>query len=250
MRIDLNCDMGESFGVYTLGQDEAVMPLITSANIACGFHAGDPQVMQRTVAMAAQHGVGVGAHVSFRDLVGFGRREMQMEPAALFADLLYQMGALQAFCRVEGANFRHVKAHGALYNMAQRELAVAEVIASAVAAFDPELILFTQPDSALAMAGRAAKLQIANEVFADRAYTQEGRLAGRHLPGSLIKDPALVADRVNQMVVHGTVPTMDGGALKIQADTLCVHGDTPGVVTLLTRIRQRMLDAGVSISPV
>lgn len=250
MAVDLNCDMGESFGAYKLGLDEQVMPLITSANVACGFHAGDPVVMRRTVELAARHGVGVGAHVSFPDLVGFGRREMQLPPAELEADVLYQIGALAAFCRVAGASLRHVKPHGALYNMAQRDRAVADAVARAVAAYDRRLILFAQPHSAAAEAGVAAGLQVAFEVFADRAYTADGKLASRSLPGSVIHDPDAVAERALAMVRDGQVTALDGTVVPVQADTICVHGDTPGAVELIARIRSRLLAEGARIATV
>ncbi|HLN60400.1 MAG TPA: 5-oxoprolinase subunit PxpA, partial [Symbiobacteriaceae bacterium] len=179
MFVDLNCDMGESFGPYTLGLDEQVMPLITSANVACGFHAGDPHVLRRTVALAARHGVAIGAHVSFPDLVGFGRREMNCTPAEVENDTLYQIGAIAAFCRAAGVPLRHVKPHGALYNMAQRDTALAGAIVRAVTAFDRSLLLFAQPGSAMEQVAREAGLTVVGEVFADRAYTPEGALASR-----------------------------------------------------------------------
>ncbi len=250
MHVDLNCDMGESFGVYRLGLDEQVMPLISSANVACGFHAGDPHVMRRTIALAARHGVAVGAHVGFPDLVGFGRREMQVAPGELENDVLYQMGALAALCRAEGASLRHVKPHGALYNMVQRDLALAEAVARAVAAFDRRLLLFAQPDSAMEQAARQAGLSVAREVFADRAYTPEGRLASRKLPGAVIHDPDQVAGRALAMVREGRVTAIDGSEVRVTAETICVHGDTPGAVELIRRIRGRLEEAGVQIRPV
>lgn len=249
MHFDLNCDMGESFGPYTLGLDEQVMPLISSANVACGFHAGDPQVLRRTVALAARHGAGVGAHVSFPDLVGFGRREMQVDPRELENDVLYQIGAIQAFCRAEGAPLRHVKPHGALYNIAQRDRATAEAIARAVAAYDRGLILFAQPRSVMAQVAQEAGVRVAGEVFADRAYTPDGALASRKLPGSVIHDPEAVAERALRMATEGRITAIDGTELTVPAETICVHGDTPGAVELIRRIRQRLEVAGVLIRP-
>lgn len=249
MLIDLNCDMGESFGPYTLGLDEQVMPLITSANVACGFHAGDPQVLRRTVALAARHGVGVGAHVSFPDLAGFGRREMQVAPHELENDVLYQIGAIQAFCRAAGVPLRHVKPHGALYNMAQRDPATAEAIARAVAAYDRGLVLFAQPGSVMARVAQEAGLPVAGEAFADRAYAPDGALASRKLPGSVIHDPDAVAERALRMVAEGRITAMDGTEITVAPATICVHGDTPGAVRLIQRIRERLARAGVALRP-
>jgi len=247
--VDLNCDMGESFGPYTLGLDEQVMPLISSANVACGFHAGDPQVLRRTVALAAQHGVGVGAHTSFPDLAGFGRREMQVAPAEAENDTLYQMGAISAFCKVAGIKLRHVKPHGALYNMAQRDAALAAAIVRAVKAFEPSLIIFAQPGSAMERVAREEGLAVAGEAFADRAYTPDGALASRKLPGSVIHDPDQVAERAVRMVVDGRIAAIDGTVIPVRADTICVHGDTPGAVSLIERIRERLAAEGVTVRP-
>lgn len=247
--VDLNCDMGESFGIYTLGLDEAVMPLITSANVACGFHAGDPQVLRRTVELAARHGVAVGAHVSYPDLVGFGRRTMAVDPAELENDLIYQMGAIQAFCKVAGVPLRHVKPHGALYNTAQQDRSTAAAVARAVAAFDPNLLIFAQSGSVMAEVAREAGLRVVQEVFADRAYTPEGRLVSRRLPGAVIHDPDQVAERALEMVTTGHVTAVDGSRVPVVAESICVHGDTPDAVTLIRRIRERLERAGVTLAP-
>jgi 5-oxoprolinase (ATP-hydrolysing) subunit A len=247
MHIDLNCDMGEGFGPYTLGLDGQVMPLISSANVACGFHAGDPQVLRRTVELAARFGVGVGAHVSYPDLAGFGRREMQVEPLELENDVLYQIGAISAFCRAAGVPLRHVKPHGALYNVAQRDRATAEAVARAITAFDAGLVLFAQPGSVMARVAREAGLTVAAEVFADRAYTADGALASRKLPGAVIHDPDTVAERALRMVAEGRIIAMDGTAITVTAETICVHGDTPGAVELIRRIRGRLEAAGAAI---
>lgn len=247
MYVDLNCDMGESFGPYTLGLDEQVMPLITSANIACGFHAGDPQVLRRSVALAARFGVGVGAHVSFPDLVGFGRREMQVSPAEAENDTLYQLGAIHAFCKAAGVRVAHVKPHGAMYNMAQKDPVLAGAIVRAMLSFDPGLVLFAQPGSAMEKTAREAGLRVACEVFADRAYNTDGMLASRKLPGSVIHDPDAVAERAVQMATVGRIRAIDGSEVALRADTICVHGDTPGAVELIGRIRARLEAEGVAV---
>ncbi|HEY8347291.1 MAG TPA: 5-oxoprolinase subunit PxpA [Symbiobacteriaceae bacterium] len=247
--VDLNCDMGESFGIYTLGLDEEVMPLITSANIACGFHAGDPQVLRRTVELAAKYGVAVGAHVSYPDLVGFGRRAMAVDPTELENDLIYQMGAIQAFCKVVGVPLRHVKPHGALYNTAQRDRRTAEAVARAVASFDPNLLIFAQSGSVMAEVAREAGLRVVQEVFADRAYTPEGQLVSRRLPGAVIHDAETVAQRALEMVTIGYVTAVDGSRVPVVAESICVHGDTPDAVNLIRRIRERLEGAGVVVGP-
>ncbi|HYF80744.1 MAG TPA: 5-oxoprolinase subunit PxpA [Symbiobacteriaceae bacterium] len=248
MHVDLNCDMGESFGTYQLGLDEQVMPLITSANVACGFHAGDPQVLRRSVELARKHGAGIGAHVSFPDLVGFGRREMNATPLEVENDTLYQLGAIGAFCRAAGVPVRHIKPHGALYNMAQKDRTLADAIVRAVVAFDPSLLVFAQPGSALEAAAQAAGLTAVGEVFADRAYNADGTLASRKLPGAVIHDPEQVAERAVRMVTSGSVTAIDGTVVPLRAETICVHGDTPGAVDLIRRIRERLGESGVTIA--
>lgn len=249
MHIDLNCDMGESFGMYTLGLDEQVMPLISSANVACGFHAGDPQVLRRTVDLARRSGTGVGAHVSFPDLAGFGRREMNATPAEVENDTIYQLGAIYGFCRAAGVPLRHIKPHGALYNMAQKDRPLADAIVRAVAAFDRNLLVFAQPGSALEAAAEAAGLTAVSEVFADRAYNADGTLASRKLPGAVIDDPDQAAARAVRMVTHGSVTAIDGTEVPLRAATICVHGDTPGAVELIRRIRDGLAAAGVTVAP-
>lgn len=247
MRVDVNCDMGESFGAYSLGLDAEVMPEISSANVACGFHAGDPQVMRRTVALAAKHGVSVGAHPGFPDLVGFGRRELNVTPDEATQFVLYQIGAIAGFCKAEGAVLGHVKAHGALYNMAVKDLNLARAIAAAVKTFDPALVFFALPGSQLEVAGREAGLKVALEVFGDRAYNADGTLVNRRLPGAVIHDSAAVAERVKRMVLTGKVTTIDGQELGVRADTICVHGDTPGAVEHIRALRSALVAAGVEI---
>ena len=248
MQVDLNCDMGESFGAYSIGADEQVMPLITSANIACGFHGGDPLVMRRTVRLAKQHLVAVGAHPGFRDLAGFGRRPMQCTPDEIYADVLYQIGALAAVCKAEGVPLRHVKPHGALYNMANKDLALASAIVAAVADLDPALLLFAQPGSALEQAGAAAGLRVIHEVFADRAYNADGSLVARSRPGAVLGDPAAVAAQACQMVRDGRVTAVTGEVVPVRAETICVHGDNPHAVAPIGRIRDELAAAGIRIA--
>lgn len=249
MRIDLNCDLGESFGRYQLGEDAAMLNVVTSANIACGLHAGDPVVMKRTVELAARRGVAIGAHPGYPDLQGFGRREMNLAPDEVEAFILYQLGALAGFARAAGAPLAHVKPHGALYNAAARDAELAAAIARAVASFDLQLIMVALPNSALAQAAAAAGLRVACEGFADRAYRADGSLAPRSMPGAVIHDPARVAERAVQMVTRGQVETIEGQMLSLHVDTLCVHGDTPGAAHVAATLRAALQTAGVEIIP-
>ena len=250
MRLDLNADIGESFGAYNLGHDALLMPAITSASVACGFHAGDPGVMRETVALARQHGVAVGAHPGFPDLVGFGRREMRATPREVEDFVVYQIGALAAMAAAQGIRLQHVKAHGALYNIAVRDAAVADAIARATAAVDSSLILFGLPGSQLIAAGRRAGLRTAREGFADRAYRADGTLVPRAEPGAVIDDPEIVVSRAVSMVREREVSAIDGSRVALEVETICVHGDTPGAAMLASRIRQELIDAGVSVLPV
>lgn len=247
MRIDLNSDLGESFGPWPMGQDEALMASITSANVACGFHAGDPTVMRRTIALAKAHGVAVGAHPGFPDLVGFGRRELQATPREVEDFVLYQVAALAGIAAAEGVTLQHVKAHGALYNMAVRDRPLADAIARAVASFDRSLVLLGLPDSELLHAGEAHGLPIASEIFADRAYEPDGSLASRRKPGSVIHDAATVVARAVRMVQSHEVVATDGSTIALRADTMCLHGDTPGSGDLARRIRTALEAAGASV---
>jgi 5-oxoprolinase (ATP-hydrolysing) subunit A len=247
---DLNCDMGESFGAYTIGADEAVMPSITSANVACGYHGGDPGVMRRTIRLARDAGVAVGAHPGFPDLQGFGRRDMRVSRRDAEDLVLYQIGALAAIARSEGVRLSHVKPHGALYNMAVRDRSLADAIARAVAAFDPSLILFALPNSELARAGEAAGLKVAFEGFADRAYEPDGSLTPRSRVGAVIHDLDVVVQRAVRLIVNGDVITSDGSTLAMHVDTICVHGDTPGAQTLARAIRTGLERAGVTVMAV
>lgn len=247
MQIDLNSDVGESFGAYRLGADHEVMRSITSANIACGYHAGDPAVMRRTVKIARDAGVAIGAHPGFPDLAGFGRRELRATPGEVEDMVLYQIGALSAIARSEGGVVSHVKAHGALYNMAARDRTLADAIARAVKSFDPSLVLFGLPGSELLRAGEAAGLQTASEGFADRAYSPDGSLAPRGAAGAVIHDAAEVVRRALRMVGEGRVTSTDGSELTFRVDTLCVHGDTPGAGELTARLRAGLERQGVAV---
>ena len=246
-RIDLNCDMGESFGAWPMGADEAVMPSISSANIACGAHAGDPRVMRRTVRLAMQHDVGVGAHPGFPDLQGFGRRDIRADPSEMEDSVLAQIGALAAMARAEGAALRHVKAHGALYTMANRDAALAGAIARAIRAFDPALVMFVLPGTEMERAGRDAGLRVALEGFADRAYEPDGSLTPRSRPGAVIHDPAAVVQRGIRMVRDRVVLTTGGREIPMHIDTICVHGDTAGAAELTRGLREGLEGAGIRV---
>lgn len=248
MRIDLNSDLGESFGPWPMGQDAALMPVISSANVACGVHAGDAATIRRTVRLARAHGVAVGAHPGFPDLAGFGRREMQLSPQEVEDLVLYQIGAVAGIARSEGLRLQHVKAHGALYNMACRDAALAEAIARAVVAFDPSLVLFGLPDSALVQAGLDAGLPVAAEAFADRAYEPDGSLVSRSRPGAVLHDEEVVVRRAVTMARDRTVVAVDGSTLRLEADTICVHGDTPGAAALAGAIRRGLDAAGITVA--
>ncbi len=249
MRIDLNCDMGESFGAWTLGADEAIMPFITSANIACGFHAGDSRVMERTVRLAVQHGVAIGAHPGFPDLGGFGRRALDATPDEIEADVLYQIGALDAFVRSAGKRLTHVKAHGALYNLAAAKPEIANAIARAIKRFDPDLVMVALAGSAMIDAGRAAGLRVAREGFCDRAYQVDGKLVSRREKGSLLSDPQLAAKQALQIVLEQTVTTISGTlTIPLFADTLCIHGDMPTAPAIARAVRETLGKNGVTVA--
>lgn len=245
LSIDLNCDMGEGFGVYSIGNDELVMPYITSANVACGFHASDPSTMWKTVKLAARYGVAVGAHPSYPDLVGFGRRAVDSTPEQISADVTYQIGALSAFCRREGISLHHVKAHGALYNKAAESSSVATTIAQAIKMVDAELSMICLSNSAMVTAAQDAGIPYVEEVFADRAYTAQGKLVPRNRDGAVLHDPAVIAQRVLDMVKLKTVVAIDGTRIPLKAETICVHGDTPGSLEMIKAIRHRLEEAHV-----
>jgi 5-oxoprolinase (ATP-hydrolysing) subunit A len=248
-KIDLNCDMGEGFGAYRLGNDEALMGLVTSANIACGYHAGDPLMMDRTVRLAAQYGVGIGAHPGFPDLAGFGRRAMQLAPEEIENAVLYQVGALAAFARSVGSELAHVKPHGALYNMAAKDIEVAWAIARGVARAGEEIIVVGLAGSVMIEAALEAGLRVAREGFADRAYEADGSLRSRKLDGALIHDPETAAERAVRIARDGIAVAYTGEEIPLQVDTLCVHGDTPGAVEIVKAIRRRLEEAGVEVAP-
>jgi UPF0271 protein len=250
MRIDINSDMGESFGAYSIGHDVGLMASITSANIAAGFHAGDPSVLRETIRLAKARGVAAGAHPGFPDLVGFGRRELNVTPKEAEDMVLYQVAAVAGVAAAEGVRLQHVKPHGALFNMAARNVELAAAIARAVAAFDKTLILFGLPGSEILNAGRAAGLRVAAEVFADRAYEPDGSLASRRKPGSVIHDADAVVVRAVRMVKERSVVAIDGSVVPLEADTICVHGDTPGSDNLAARIRAGLEAAGVAVRPI
>lgn len=248
--IDLNADVGESFGAYALGADAALMPVITSANVACGFHAGDPGVMRETVTLAREHGVAIGAHPGFADLAGFGRREMGLTPREVEDLVVYQIGALAGVAAAHGLVLQHVKPHGALYNMAARDAALADAIARAVASVDRSLVLFGLPASQLIGAARRRGLRAACEAFADRAYEADGSLVPRSQPGAVIHDPRVVVARAVEMARDRTVAARDGTRVALQVDTICVHGDTPDAAHLASEIRKALNGAGVEVSAV
>lgn len=245
--IDINCDMGESFGAWSMGGDAAVLPLVTSANVACGFHAGDPSVMLSTVKAALALGVAVGAHPGLPDLQGFGRREMAVTPEEAYGFILYQIGALAAVAKAAGGRLAHVKPHGALYNRAARDLGIAQAIAAAVRDFDPSLILVGLSGSRILEAARDAGLKGASEVFADRAYEPDGSLTPRSRPGALVVDEEEAAARVARMVLEGKVRSTAGSDVEVRADTVCLHGDHPGAPAFARRLRRALEAAGIEV---
>jgi UPF0271 protein len=242
--IDLNSDVGESFGRWRLGDDEAVLGLVTSANVACGFHAGDPHTLRLTCRLAAERGVAVGAQVGYRDLAGFGRRFIDVDPAELADDVLYQVGALEAMARAAGTSVAYVKPHGALYNAAVHHAAQAQAVVDAVRAWGP-LPVLGLPDSELLVRAERAGLRPVREAFADRGYTAEGTLVPRGREGALLEDPAEVGRRVVRMVTAGEVVAVDGSTVRLEADSVCVHGDSPGAVEMARAVRTSLEEAGV-----
>lgn len=246
-RVDLNADMGESFGAYTLGNDDALLLSVTSASIACGFHAGDPGTMARAVAACTLHGVALGAHPGLPDLVGFGRRALAVSPAEARDLVTYQIGALAAFAARSGVRLQHVKPHGALYTMAERDPLLAAAIARAVREVDADLILMGLSGGALVEAGRMLGLRVAHEVFADRAYIADGTLAPRGSPGAVLHDPDEVAARIVRLVREGKIAATDGSDLTLEADTVCLHGDAPGAVLLASVVRRTLEEEGVAV---
>ena len=249
-RIDLNCDMGESFGAYRIGNDEAILDYVTSANVACGFHAGDPSVMRRTLQLAAAKGVAVGAHPGYRDLEGFGRRYMAVTPEHVRDLVVYQVGAILGFARAEGIQLQHVKPHGALYNAAARDRTVADAVAAAVYDIDPEIVLFGLAGSELEAAGREVGLRVASEAFVDRTYGSDGRLIPRRDPRALIHDEEMAVAQAARLVEEGRVRSLDGTDLELSPDTICIHGDGPNAVSLAKLVRERLERSGIAVKPV
>ncbi|MFD1623462.1 LamB/YcsF family protein [Azospirillum griseum] len=249
--IDLNCDMGEGFGAWAMGDDRAMLDIVTSANIACGFHAGDPSIMADTARLAFEKGVRIGAHPGFNDILGFGRRNIQGDsPASIERMVAYQIGALQACAALSGHRVTHVKPHGALYNMAAVDADMAQAIARAVKAVDPALLFVVPPLSAMDRAGDAVGLRVVREAFADRTYEDDGTLTPRKIAGSVIHVPQLAAERVVRMVLDGAVTSRHGKRLPIVADTICVHGDTPTAVAMAAAVRSALEAAGVTVRAV
>lgn len=246
--VDLVADLGEGFGAYRMGDDNALLDVLTSANIACGFHAGDPRIMDATVAECVRRGVGVGAHPSFPDLVGFGRRAMDLAPDEVRTDVLYQLGALQAFAAAHGTRVRHVAPHGRLGNLVATRADYAAAVVAAVSSVDPSLIVLAQ-DGELASAARASGLSVAIVGIADRAYRDDGTLVPRTEPGAVLHDPAEIAARTVRMVTDGVIRSVGGRDIGVDCDTVLLHGDTPGAVALARRIRADLLAAGVRIAP-
>jgi UPF0271 protein len=248
--VDLNCDLGEGFGAWEMGNDAAMIELATSVNIACGFHAGDADIMRKTVELAKARGVSIGAHPGYRDLHGFGRRPIPGLKSSEIENLVaYQIGALQAIATAAGHKVTHVKAHGALSNVACEDDMTAKAIASAIKAVDPNLIFVVLANSRLVQAGEGANLPMVHEVFADRAYEDDGSLVSRRKPGAVLHDPKAIAQRVVRMVQDGAVVSVSGKVIKMRTDTVCIHGDTPGAVDIAQGVRQALKDGGIEVAP-
>lgn len=248
-KVDLNSDLGESFGRYTLGMDSEVIPLITSANAACGWHASDPVVMRKTVAMAKEAGIQVGAHPGFPDLMGFGRRNMVISPDEAYAYTMYQLGAISGFLSAAGMKMQHVKPHGAFYNMAAKDYELARAICSAVRDFDENLIVLALVGGELEKAGRDLGLRTAGEFFADRAYEEDGTLVNRRKEGAMITDEEEAIGRVVRMIKERKVRTITGKDIDIRGDSICVHGDGVKALAFVRRIRERLTEEGITICP-
>lgn len=249
MTVDMNSDLGEGFGAWTMGDDKAILASVSSANIACGFHAGDASIMRQTVKLCAEKGVAIGAHVSYPDLIGFGRRNMACSPQEVYDYCLYQIGALQAFCHAEGVTLQHVKPHGAMYNQAAKDKKLADAIAAAVKTVGGQIILMGLANSEFETAARDAGVKFASEAFADRAYLRDGSLMPRSREGSVIHDAASAAQRVVQMVTKGTVTADDGTEIQFKPNSICMHGDTKEAVDMAAAVRQALEAAGVAIVP-
>lgn len=248
LTVDLNCDMGESFGAWRMGNDSELLTYVSSANIACGFHAGDPATMKKTMRLALEKGVAIGAHPGLPDLVGFGRREMAVSAEEVYDMVVYQVGALMGFAKAEGATLHHVKPHGALYNMAAANATLAEAIAEAVAKLDEQLILYGLAGSELVKAGEKYGLRTASEVFADRTYQADGTLTPRRQSDALITNPEQAIRQVLRMVIESKVQSQQGTEVSIMADTICIHGDGPHALPFARLIRERLVSEGILIS--
>jgi UPF0271 protein len=252
IKIDLNSDVGESFGAYRIGLDEEVIPLISSANIGCGFHGGDPSVMRQTVALAQEHGVALGAHPGFPDLIGFGRRKIDATLEEIRDYVIYQIGALQAFATMQNMKLQHVKAHGALYNMAEQDVRIWEAIAQVIAGIDRQLILVAIAGpmrEEVKEIGKRYGIRVAFEFFADRAYNRDGSLVSRREPGAVIHNPQQAAERVLKMVTEKRIVAKDGADIDVVADTICVHGDNPAAVRLTKQIKESLMASDVEVVP-
>ena len=247
--IDLNADLGESLGSWSMGDDLAMLEVVTSANVACGFHAGDPLTTRATCAAASERDIAIGAHPSYLDLVGFGRRFMDVEADELEADVIYQLGALDAFCRIAGTKIAYVKPHGALYNAIVHHESQARAVVAAVKTYDPSLPVLGLPGSVFLRIAEEEGLRPVREAFADRAYTPEGTLVSRREPGSVLHDPHLVAQRMLRLVTDGTLEAIDGTTITLEADSICTHGDSPGAVAMAQSLRSALAGAGVEIAP-
>ncbi|MFA9375232.1 MAG: LamB/YcsF family protein [Lachnotalea sp.] len=249
-KIDLNCDLGESFGVYKIGMDHKIIPYITSANIACGFHASDPIVMDETVKLAADHKVSIGAHPGYADLVGFGRRNMNITPKEAKAMMQYQIGALLSFCSVHKVTMQHVKPHGAFYNMACKDTDLARAVCEGIYEVNPKLILLAQSGSKMIQEAEKIGLKTASEVFADRAYEDDGTLVARTKPGAMITDSELAIQQVISMIKEGKVKTINGRYIDIKADSVCVHGDGANALEFVSRLREVFDKESIEVVPI
>lgn len=247
--IDLNCDMGEGFGRWRLGDDDAMLEVVTSANVACGFHAGDPVGILETLAGAARRGVAVGAHPSYRDLAGFGRRYVDASPRELYGDVVYQLGALAGLARAAGTRVSYVKPHGALYNTIAGDVRHAPAVIDAIAAVDVRLPVMALAGSPFVQRARDAGLRVVQEAFADRAYTAAGTLVSRREPGAVLRDEAVVVERMVRLAETGELEAIDGTVLSLEVDSICVHGDTPGAVGMARAVRAALERAGVTVRP-
>ena len=247
--IDLNSDLGESYCAWAMGDDAAMIDIVSSANVACGFHAGDPAGILRTLKVAAGRGVAIGAHVSYPDIVGFGRRDMDIAAADLLADVVYQIGALQGLAATVGAKVSYVKPHGALYNRIAVDPVQGAAVIEAIRSVDPSLALVALANAPIIAQARAAGLRVVSEAYADRAYTKDGRLVSRREPGAVLHDAALIAERMVRLARHGTIEAIDGSVISIETQSICVHGDSPGAVAIAKEIRRRLEAEGVVITP-